>query len=295
MNVRLEPGKYIVAVSGGVDSMALLHMLQATPGIHITVAHFNHGIRKDSAEDQSLVQQLAESYRLPFVAAEGHLGPNVSEAAARQARYDFLHGVRTTAGARAIVTAHHQNDALETAILNILRGTGRHGLTSLQSTDLVKRPLLNVSKAEIVKYARDNQLQWREDSTNLSDSHLRNYIRHKLLVRFEPANQAWLRDLIVEMRETNAELDQALTEMLRTMTYNHKLHLRQFVLLQHALAREIMAAWLRINGITETNKKMLERLTHAAKTFGPGQSVNVSASCVMKVSKDYLALGYIER
>src|SRR5665213_799396 len=133
MNVDLVPGKYVVAVSGGVDSISLLHILQAQPGVRLIVAHFDHGIREDSVEDRRLVQNVAREYRLPFVYDAGNLGVDTSEAAARQARYRFLRRVQQASGARAIVTAHHQDDLLETAILNLLRGTGRKGLTALSN------------------------------------------------------------------------------------------------------------------------------------------------------------------
>src|SRR4051794_19867846 len=119
-----KPGSYVVAVSGGVDSMALLHYLQTRPGIKLTVAHFDHGIRDDSPEDRKLAQEVAKSYKLPFVYHEGRLGGEASEATARAARYDFLNKVRRSSQAQAIITAHHQDDLLETAILNMLRGTG---------------------------------------------------------------------------------------------------------------------------------------------------------------------------
>src|SRR5690606_14980454 len=97
--VRLDPGHYIVAVSGGVDSMALMHMLAAKHaekdnGLRFTVAHFDHGIRAESSADRQLVQQTAATYRLPFVYDRAELGTGASEAAARRARYEFLRKVQ---------------------------------------------------------------------------------------------------------------------------------------------------------------------------------------------------------
>ena len=134
--------------------------------MRLTVAHYDHGIRSDSAEDRRLVQALAREYGLPFVYHSGRLGTGASEAVARQARYGFLHAVRRASAAQAVITAHHQDDVLETAILNLLRGTGRRGLGSLKSTDVVKRPLMAVSKNELLRYAEREGLRWREDSTN---------------------------------------------------------------------------------------------------------------------------------
>src|SRR5690606_4946866 len=131
--MKLEPGHYVVAVSGGVDSMALLDMVakQSRPKVSFTVAHFDHGIRDDSHLDRRLVGEVAQRHNLPFVYERGELGAGASEALAREARYAFLRKVQHSTGARGIMTAHHHDDVVETAVLNMLRGTGRKGLSSL--------------------------------------------------------------------------------------------------------------------------------------------------------------------
>src|SRR3990172_5722177 len=133
-DVDIKLGTYVVAVSGGVDSVVLLHLLvqkgQRAEGrgqskYNFIVAHFDHGIREDSKLDRELVQELAKKYNLPFVYNQGNLGPKASEATARDARYAFLNKVKDSVSAQAIITAHHQDDVLETAIINLLRGTNR--------------------------------------------------------------------------------------------------------------------------------------------------------------------------
>src|SRR6476469_10942255 len=166
MRIEIPGGKYVVAVSGGVDSVVLLDLLRLYPGVKVTVAHFDHGIREDSHLDRAYVAELAKRYRLPFVYDKGQLGPDASEAEARRARYDFLSKVQQKTGSDALVTAHHENDVLETAIINLLRGTGRKGLSSLTNGEGIIRPLLDVPKSEIIDYAKRHGLQWREDSTN---------------------------------------------------------------------------------------------------------------------------------
>jgi tRNA(Ile)-lysidine synthetase-like protein len=131
MKIQLPKGRYVVAVSGGVDSVVLLDALSKLPNLELVVAHLDHGIREDSIEDRRFVASLAASYGLVFEYGEGRLGSGASEATAREARYNFLRGVKMKHDAKAIITAHHQDDLIETAILNMLRGTGRKGLTSL--------------------------------------------------------------------------------------------------------------------------------------------------------------------
>ncbi|HEX8182798.1 MAG TPA: tRNA lysidine(34) synthetase TilS [Candidatus Saccharimonadales bacterium] len=292
---KLEPGRYIVAVSGGVDSVTLLHILRQQPDYRLTVAHFDHGIRSDSGEDEKQVRQLARQYGLPYVYERAYLGASASEAVARAARYRFLHHVREAAAATAVITAHHQDDVLETAVMNIVRGTGRRGMTSLKSTDIVKRPLLHIPKAAIVRYARDNQLLWREDSTNVDTGYKRNYVRHNIMSRFSAADRQNMHDIIVGMRSANSEIDHLLDQIVADMSFQGTLQRRQFILLPHTVAREVMARWLQNNGVKDIDKKMLERLIHAAKTFAPIKNVHVKQSWQMTINKDYLALKCIER
>src|SRR5665213_4424111 len=108
MRIEVLPGKYALAVSGGVDSMALLDMLAKKPGVNLVVAHFNHGIRGDSGHDEKLVKQAAAAYGLIFELGAARLGKGASEAAAREARYDFLNRVMKKHQADAIISAHHQ-------------------------------------------------------------------------------------------------------------------------------------------------------------------------------------------
>ncbi|HXH26411.1 MAG TPA: tRNA lysidine(34) synthetase TilS [Candidatus Acidoferrum sp.] len=209
-----SPGRYVVAVSGGVDSMALLHLLSRQPQLDLIVAHFDHGIRVDSQEDQSLVEQFAMSHNLTFICEMGKLGSDTSEALARTARYNFLDRVCKNYNALAIITAHHQDDLLETALINLLRGTGRRGLTALRDHDTLRRPLLGVSKAELLNYAVANQLPWREDSTNTDQKYLRNFVRHQLLAPAGQQARQELLKIIVRQSELNDQIDQELDNQL---------------------------------------------------------------------------------
>jgi tRNA(Ile)-lysidine synthetase-like protein len=169
--------KYVVAVSGGVDSVVLLDMLSRRTDHRIVVAHFDHGIRKDSADDAAFVRELAKTYGHTFETLREELGPRASEDRARQRRYVFLRTIARKYDSR-IVTAHHADDVIETIAINFHRGTGWRGLAVLDS-DIV-RPLLNRTKAELIEYAQRHSLAWHEDSTNASDVYLRNRIRRSL-------------------------------------------------------------------------------------------------------------------
>lgn len=290
-----KSGKYLVAVSGGVDSVSLLHLLKDTPGVELVVAHFDHGIRSDSGNDRKFVEQLAKEYGLPFAYTQGRLGSGVSEATARAARYDFLRQAQHENSARAIITAHHQDDVLETVIINLLRGTGRKGLSSLVSREGIERPLLQVPKNEILGYARQNNLQWREDSTNADESYLRNYIRQQIVPRFNEKSRAELLNIIETSAETNSEIDTLLVKYLHTQTDNDSLDRQWFNDLSHAIAREVMAAWLRSHSIRDFDSKTLERLVVAGKTGRSGNRFDVSQAVTMQINKHDLALLGTER
>lgn len=177
----LPVGTYIVAVSGGVDSVVLLDLLRQQPGLDLIVAHVNHGIRDDDAlRDAEFVGRLAAEYGLPFELHTAQLGQKASEESARRVRYDFLRLICKKYKA-PLVTAHHQDDLIETMIINLLRGTSWRGLCSLRSSASVRRPFLQTAKHDIVTYAKDHHLTWHEDETNNSYTYLRNYVRRVLL------------------------------------------------------------------------------------------------------------------
>lgn len=301
MDIDLTPGTYVVAVSGGVDSVVLLDLLQrkaaaAAPAPwRLTVAHFDHGIRPDAAEDRQLVQALARAYGLPFVYDEGRLGPGTSEAQARHARYAFLRRVLQATDARAIITAHHQDDLLETAILNLIRGTGRRGLTALASRSGLTRPLLSTPKQQLIAYAQERRLTWREDSTNQDQTYLRNYVRQQLLPRFDGPARERLWSIISKLQTLNQQLDGLLIDQLHLQSVTGTIDRRWFNQLSHDLAREIMATWLRAHDESAYNRQTLEHLVVEAKVARSGKTFSLPGSHSLNISSDRLALNPTER
>jgi len=177
IEVSVMAGRYVLAVSGGVDSVVLLDILSNQPNLELIVAHFDHGIRDDSSHDAELVKGLAEKYGLKFESKREELGKDASEDIARNRRYDFLRKLAKKYDAK-LITAHHADDVIESIVINLYRGTGWRGLAVLDSD--VVRPLTVATKQEILDYAVNNGLEWREDSTNLSHKYLRNRIRGKV-------------------------------------------------------------------------------------------------------------------
>ncbi len=290
MQVDLEPGRYVVAVSGGVDSVSLLNILSNIPGVVLTVAHFDHGIRDDSVIDRKLVGDMAKQLKLPFVYEAGKLGPGTSETTAREARYNFLRKVQAASGAQALITAHHQDDLIETAIINILRGTGRKGISSLADYSHLRRPLLKFSKAEIEHYAAEQGLVWREDSTNQDTTILRNYIRKVLLPKLGLEGRKTLLNYINHIDVVNRALDNELSTYLHMQPARQSLNRLSFIELPHEVALEVLASWLRSHGITNFDSKMLEKITADIKTLSPGKQIDLNARQKLLVGNEVVAL-----
>lgn len=290
MKITVNPGTYVAAVSGGVDSMVLLDLLHILPNVHIIVAHLDHGIRKDSSEDRMLVEAAARVYNMPFEYREVWLGAGASEAEARRVRYAFLEAVCRQYDAQAIIMAHHQDDVIETALINVLRGTGRKGLSSLQSSDTVLRPLLHVPKQEIREYAEAHKIYWREDSTNQDERYLRNFIRRQLLPQLGAAQKQQFFERLLQTADVNQRLDNLLADSLRTHIDNDGLDRQWFIGLPYDVSAELIATWLREGGIRDFDRKAVERLVVAAKTALPGKQVDAIAGAKLQIGRRRLLL-----
>ena len=295
MIITLTEGRYVVAVSGGVDSVVLLDLLSQRPELHLTVAHFDHGIRPDSAADRTFVQALAKKYDLPFVYGTAQLGAGASEDEARKARYQFLDQVRRASQTSSIVTAHHQDDLLETAVLNLMRGTGRKGLTSLQDRPDIRRPLLAYSKQTIVAYATVQGLAWHEDVTNNDQAYRRNYVRHSILPRLTSEGRQRLIDILTRQRAVNEELDGLLINYLHVQPVSRMLDRKAFTQLPHDIAKEVLASWLRANGQANFDRKTLERVTVSAKVGRVGSFAALKDGNCLVIGVNNLALKRSER
>lgn len=264
----LKPGKYVVAVSGGVDSAVLLDLLSNLPKVELIVAHFNHGIRDDAGKDESLVEDLAKKYGLALEVAYGRLGPHASEEKAREARYKFLKHIKDKYGAARIITAHHQDDLIETALINVLRGSGRRGLTAILENPDVIRPLTGISKKEILNYAKKHNLDWREDSTNKNTQYLRNYIRELILPKLTTAQREKLIGNIQKVAKNNQVQNNLIAIISQSVEKNNKINRQSFISLPVEVENELIMQWLRERSVKDIDKKTVERLTLAIKAAG---------------------------
>jgi len=166
--------------------MCMLHRF-ASNGIF--AAYVNHGIRHDVGEDSELINRKCKEYGVPFY--ELFIDPKIFEsnfeAIAREARYKLLFELKNKLGVEWLATAHHKDDQAETVFLRIARGAGLKGLRGIlpQRQDGVIRPMLEFTKQDLLEYAKKNNIEWREDSTNKNFDHFRNKVRLQILPQME--------------------------------------------------------------------------------------------------------------
>ena len=195
----LNGKKILLATSGGKDSMVMVHLFQQLD-YKIGIAHCNFQLRgMESFEDQNFVVEHAVANDIPVFITHFDTKAFVedykisTQVAARELRYNWFYELLETEKFDYILTAHHADDNLETFLINLSRGTGLEGLTGIpQQNDRVIRPLLAFSQEEMEDYARKNNIQWCEDSSNASDKYLRNKIRHHLVPMLKELNPNFL-------------------------------------------------------------------------------------------------------
>jgi len=220
----LKEKKLLLAISGGIDSVVLAYLLKQL-NYDISLAHCNFKLRGNESDgDEQFIRDFASkndlelfvtSFDTESFAKDNKLSIQV---AARQLRYIWFHQLLQENNLDCIVTAHHLDDNLETFLINFTRGTGLEGLTGIPvQNDKIVRPLLAFSREEIVEFASENKIEWREDSSNASDKYLRNKLRHDVVPILKSLNSSFLNSF----QDTLKHLEQAksLTEDASVLVY----------------------------------------------------------------------------
>ena len=269
--------KKILAVSGGIDSVVMLHLLKDEKPI---VAHFDHGIRANSHEDAEFVERLAKEYDLQLVLGRAELGEECSELKARTARYDFLNSLAKKNDG-IVCVAHHADDVLESICINIIRGTGWRGLAPMSASN-IERPLLDWRKKDIYRYACEHNLSFRQDQTNTEGDYLRNRVREKLCGLSEE-DKVKLLELYASQKKIRGEYEEIMAVIIKgeEADYCQK---RLILESPHECALEIMREWLLMNGVSLT-RPQLEKCIDAVREYAPNKKLSLDREHFLEVGK----------
>jgi tRNA(Ile)-lysidine synthase len=189
----LSEKKPLLALSGGLDSVVLFHLLRGAK-VDFSVAHVNYGLRHEASDgDERFCRELCQKNGIPFflydAKAEMKIADKGIQETAREIRYTFFRTLCLTENFTQILTAHHANDSAETFFINTLRGSGIEGLRGIREENgNILRPLVSFSRRELEEYAEQNHIDYREDASNAKDDYLRNRIRHHVIPAMETAD-----------------------------------------------------------------------------------------------------------
>lgn len=220
-----EGSKYLLAISGGVDSMVLWHLAQQS-GLDYAIAHCNFQLRGDASnKDESFIEEKAKAIgtRLHSKQFDTQSYATVNKVstqmAARDLRYAWFEELCNTEGYLKVFLAHHADDDVETFLLNMVRGTSIKGMTGMNSlVGKLVRPLLNASKEEIIEFAQGHGILWREDASNSEVYYKRNFIRHEVIPKLESLNPDFLTTMKRNMAKNRevAQLAEQSIQRLKT-------------------------------------------------------------------------------
>ena len=279
--------RLICAVSGGADSVALLwsfYLLREKLGITLEAAHFNHGLRgAESDRDEAFVKSLCDRYDIPCHVGRGAVTPGKKglEAAARDARYAFL---RSLDG--KIATAHTADDNAETILMHLVRGTGLKGLGGISPVNgAVIRPMLTVTRDEVLVFLDEYHLDFVEDSSNAADDFLRNRLRHKVMPLLKEENPRLSRNLssmAMELRQDEDFLwsNTVAAADVRSLRAEHP-----------ALRRRSLAEFLQQAGVKEPERAHIDMAEKLVFSDKPSARAEFPGGVILRRQYDRLTFG----
>ena len=258
----LKGKKLLLAVSGGLDSMVLLHLFQELQ-FNIAIAHCNFQLRGvESFGDQKFIQEYADANEIPIYVTQFDTEAFANDyklstqVAARELRYNWFNELLEEENFDYLLTAHHADDNLETFLINFTRGTGLEGLTGIPvQNNKIIRPLLFFTRNAIVNYATEKGIQWREDSSNASDKYVRNKIRHHLIPILKELNPNFMNSFLKTenyLQQSLAMVDDAAIMVYQQVAREEgeQIHFDLNKLLQLPNYQSYLYQWLKEFGFT---------------------------------------------
>ncbi len=281
--------RYLVGVSGGRDSVVLLHWLLHRGYKRLIVCHLDHGLRgRASRADVAFVRRLAEKWKLPFatgkrdVAGLAAMTHQSIEQTAREMRLGFFQVTAMRRRCDTVFLGHHADDQVETFLLRLLRGAGSHGLGAMREvTDFgdlrLIRPFLGVWRSEIDAYVAEHRLKFREDASNLELSATRNRVRHLMIPDLEAQFGRYVRQNIWRAASVLAEEDAYLDSLVPHIFLGDEepLSVKELTAMPVPLQRRTIMRWLRANGIRDLSYNVIERVRSLLAPGGAVAKVNL--------------------
>ena len=263
--------------------MALLAMYKQAD---IVVAHIDHGTRKSSAEDADFVRQKCQELGVKFYETKLGLGKGVSEELARKKRYEFLKTIQEKGGG-TLCTAHHLDDVLESIAINLIRGTGWRGLTPFYGNELV-RPFIiaKMWKRDVLKFAGEQKICFRQDPTNHETNYLRNRVREKMAALDETTRADTIK-LFEKQNDLRRKIEKLVTGLARQTVVGKNFHKKEiFLTADEKVALEVLRETCLMHGYSLTRKQLADFLS-AIKTYAPHKKFNLPKDHFVTILKNY--------
>ncbi len=277
--LRALPESLLVGVSGGVDSVALLHALVKS-GRKPVVLHFDHGWRTESRADAVWVRELAVKWGLKYVGGKMGSTTKHREAEARAARYVFFAKTARRLGMADLVLAHHADDQVETFLMQLLRGSGAagRGMDPVSKRDglVLHRPWLGLWKKEIAAYAQKQKLAWRDDATNTDTRHRRNLIRRRVLPYLQKQISPQVADNLLRAAEIFRAESEWLDALCAEAAGRPELAVKALRAAPLAQQRRTILRWLQSRGVKDISFADVEAVRGLLEKDIPAK-VNLSA------------------
>ena len=308
-SISAEFERVVLAFSGGVDSCVLMHLLNAHPApLKILPWHINHGLQAVADEMEAFCRSVADRYKLDIEVSHLNLDPDMAnlESEARKARYALFEQALTPTD--CLMTAHHAEDQAETLLLNILRGSGSSGLRGIAyrrtiGSSILVRPLLEISRADILAYAQRHRLKWYDDPSNKSQRFNRNYLRHQVIPKIKnrwPGYLESIRSVITIQAETQQVLEELGAQDYQQVRYQSETETRDllcrntFQLLSYSRQKNLIRYWLKKydcaslpqSRLNELIRQLNSRTDSMPVVSGSGYEIRVYNQCLYIVYKN---------
>ncbi|MFY7818490.1 MAG: tRNA lysidine(34) synthetase TilS [Akkermansiaceae bacterium] len=268
--------KHLVGVSGGADSVALLHLLLAAGVKHLVVCHVDHRLRgRESTADAAFVKKLCQKLHLPFFSTRIDVGTIAAErgqsleTSARQVRYEFFARIAKQHRCPRLVLAHHADDQAETLLWNLVRGShGLKGMRQVQRMALadgefdIIRPLLTARRFELREYLIENQIAWREDASNAEPFATRNRMRNEVIPLLCDVARRDITPLVLQQLESDADrerLESWALEKIQALDPQGRLHVPVMKTLPPAMQRLVFRDFLVLHQTNSISRDLLDR------------------------------------